>query len=140
MRKRKIAETKIAGTKIAEAKVAETTITETRTATRNTAIFAIALASLIFCTAAHAQIGHPPVSPTMNGSHELRITDRDMPTPVRQIDPVRLQKDALALATAAGSIPADIESVRKGMLPKEIILKLKQIEKLSKQLRNELNP
>ncbi|MGA9507525.1 MAG: hypothetical protein WBV55_02650 [Candidatus Sulfotelmatobacter sp.] len=109
-------------------------------AARKTAAFVIALASLIFCTTARAQIGHPPASPTMNGSHELRITDRDMPTPIRQIDPLRLQKDALALAAAAGSIPADIESVRKGMLPKEIILKLKQIEKLSKQLRNELNP
>jgi hypothetical protein len=130
MRKRKIATRKIAVRKITVRKIAS----------RNITAFAIALASFLFCTAAHAQIGHPPVSPTMNGSHELRITDRDMPTPVRQIDPVRLQKDALALATAAGSIPADIESVRKGMLPKEIILKLKQIEKLSKQLRNELNP
>ncbi len=130
MRKRKIATRKIAVRKIPPTKIAS----------RNITAFAIALASFIFCTAAHAQIGHPPVSPTMNGSHELHITDRDMPTPVRQIDPVRLQKDALALATAAGSIPADIESVRKGMLPKEIILKLKQIEKLSKQLRNELNP
>ena len=111
-----------------------------RIATGNTAAFAIALASLIFCTAARAQIGHPPASPTMNGAHELRITDREMQAPPRQIDPLRLQKDALALASAASSIPADIESVRKGMLPKEIILKLKQIEKLSKQLRNELNP
>ncbi|MGB8579932.1 MAG: hypothetical protein WCD47_03870 [Candidatus Sulfotelmatobacter sp.] len=76
----------------------------------------------------------------MNGSHELRITDRDMPVLPQQLDPARLQKDALALATAASSIPADIESVRKGILPKEIILKLKQIEKLSKHLRNELNP
>ncbi|MFZ0295744.1 MAG: hypothetical protein WAL52_19190 [Candidatus Sulfotelmatobacter sp.] len=135
MRKRKIAASKIAEIKTPETKTSTTTI-----AIRNTAAFAIALASLIFCTAAHAQIGHPPASPTMNGAHELHITDREMPTPIRQLDPVRLQKDALALATAAGSIPADIESVRKGMLPKEIILKLKQIEKLSKQLRNELNP
>jgi hypothetical protein len=130
MRKRKTAETK----------TAETTIAETKTAARKAPAFAVSLASLIFCAAAHAQIGHPPASPTMNGSHELRITDRDMPVLPRQLDPARLQKDALALATAAGSIPADIESVRKGMLPKEIILKLKQIEKLSKQLRNELNP
>ena len=130
MSTRKIAARKLDARKIAAKKIAA----------KKTAAFVIALASLIFCSAAHAQIGHPPASPTMNGSHELRITDREMPMPVRQIDPVRLQKDALALATAAGSIPADIESVRKGMLPKEIIQKLKQIEKLSKQLRNELNP
>jgi hypothetical protein len=113
---------------------------EANTAARKAAAFAVTLASLIFCATAHAQIGHPPASPTMNGSHELHITDREMPTPIRQLDPVRLQKDALALATAASSIPADIETVRKGILPKEIILKLKQIEKLSKQLRNELTP
>ncbi|MGC2822335.1 MAG: hypothetical protein WA198_21770 [Candidatus Sulfotelmatobacter sp.] len=140
MRKRKTAGTKAAGTKTAGTKIAAKKIAAKKTASKNITAFAFALASLLFCSAAHAQIGHPPVSPTMNGSHELRITDRDMPTPVRQIDPVRLQKDALALATAAGSIPADIESIRKGILPKEIVLKLKQIEKLSKQLRNELNP
>ncbi len=123
-----------------KSKIATKTISARKVATSNTAAFAVTLASLIFCAAAHAQIGHPPASPTMNGSHELRITDRDMPVLPRQLDPVRLQKDALALATAASSIPADIESVRKGILPKEIILKLKQIEKLSKQLRNELNP
>ena len=130
MRKRKIATRKIAVRKIT---VRKDCFKKHNRVRDRPGVFSL-------CTAAHAQIGHPPVSPTMNGSHELRITDRDMPTPVRQIDPVRLQKDALALATAAGSIPADIESVRKGMLPKEIILKLKQIEKLSKQLRNELNP
>ena len=120
MRKRKIAARRITGKKLAA--------------------FLIAMVSLIFCAAASPQIGHPPSSPTMNGSHELRITDREMPSLPRQIDPVRLQKDALALATAAGSIPADIESVRKGMLPKEIILKLKQIEKLSKHQRSQINP
>lgn len=130
MSKRKIANRKSAEGKSAEGKLAK----------RNSAAFVIATASLIFCATAHAQIGHPPASPSMNGAHELHITDREMPTPLRQIDPVRLQKDALALATAASSIPADIETVRKGILPKEIILKLKQIEKLSKQLRNELNP
>jgi hypothetical protein len=80
--------------------------------------FAIAAAFLILCQAALSQIGHPP----------------------RQMNLTRLHDDARALATAAGSIPADVESVSKGMLPKDILEKLKQIEKLSKRLRNELNP
>jgi hypothetical protein len=38
------------------------------------------------------------------------------------------------------TIPADIATVRKGIMPKDTIQKLKQIEKLSKRLRSELNP
>jgi hypothetical protein len=102
--------------------------------------FAIAAAFLILCQAALSQIGHPPSNPTLNGSHELHVTDREMPAIPRQMDLTRLYDDARALATAAGSIPADVESVSKGMLPKDILEKLKQIEKLSKRLRNELNP
>jgi hypothetical protein len=55
-------------------------------------------------------------------------------------DLIQLQKEADDLARTAQSIPADLESVRKGMLPKDVIQKLKQIEKLSKRLRSELSP
>jgi hypothetical protein len=61
-------------------------------------------------------------------------------TPVRHIDLDQAQRDADDLARTAQSIPTDVASVRKGMLPKDIIEKLKQIEKLSKHLRTELNP
>jgi hypothetical protein len=44
------------------------------------------------------------------------------------------------LARTAESIPADVVSVRKGVLPKDTMEKLKQIEKLSKRLRSQLNP
>jgi len=50
------------------------------------------------------------------------------------------QKEADDLARTAQTIPSDVASVRKGMLPKDVIEKLKQIEKLSKHLRTELNP
>ena len=58
----------------------------------------------------------------------------------RRVDLAQLQKEADELAQAAQSIPSDVESVRKGMLPKDVIQKLKQIERLSKRLRNELAP
>ena len=61
-------------------------------------------------------------------------------TPTRRIDSVQVQKEADELARLAQTIPADVTSVRKGMLPKDVIEKLKQIEKLSKRLRTELNP
>jgi hypothetical protein len=58
----------------------------------------------------------------------------------RRIDLVQVQKDADNLARTAQTIPTDVASVRQGMLPKDVIEKLKQIEKLSKHLRSELNP
>lgn len=58
----------------------------------------------------------------------------------RRIDLLQLQKEADDLARTAQTIPSDMASVRRGTLPKDVILKLKQIEKLSKHLRSELNP
>jgi len=39
----------------------------------------------------------------------------------------------------AQSVPSQIQQVQRGVLPKELIDKLKRIEKLSKQLRSELS-
>lgn len=58
----------------------------------------------------------------------------------RRLDLAQLQRDADELARTAQTIPTDVASVRQGMLPKDVIDKLKQIEKLSKRLRTELNP
>ena len=58
----------------------------------------------------------------------------------RRIDAVRVQNEADDLARMAQTIPADVDNVRKGMLPKDVIEKLKQSEKPSKRLRTELNP
>jgi len=49
-------------------------------------------------------------------------------------------RDADDLARLAQTIPTDAASIRQGMLPKDTIQKLKQIEKLSKRLRAELTP
>ena len=61
-------------------------------------------------------------------------------SPTHRVDFVQVQKEADDLARTAQTIPADVASIRKGMLPKDVIEKLKQIEKLSKRLRVELNP
>lgn len=64
----------------------------------------------------------------------------DSATLLRHINLVQLQKDADDLARTAQSIPLDVANVRRGVLPKDTLQKLKQIEKLSKHLRSELNP
>lgn len=71
--------------------------------------------------------------------------DNAKPTPEqvtlrKRIDLLQLQKEADDLARTAQTIPTDMATVRKGMLPKDVIEKLKQIEKLSKRLRTELTP
>ena len=81
---------------------------------------------------------HYPDAAGVSGSpaHGQIIAD----TPSRRLDLAQLQRDADDLARTAQTIPTDVASVRKGMLPKDVIDKLKQIEKLSKRLRTELNP
>src|SRR5215469_1458117 len=64
----------------------------------------------------------------------------EKPVAPQRVDLVQVQRDADALARAAQTIPYDVANVRKGMLPKDVLEKLKQIEKLSKHLRAELNP
>ena len=69
--------------------------------------------------------------------------EKNIPPPIQQrasVDLARLGQEANDLARIAQTIPPDVANIRKGMLPKDVIEKLKQIEKLSKHLRNELNP
>jgi hypothetical protein len=51
---------------------------------------------------------------------------------------LELQKDAKELAEVCASIPADMDSVKRGLLPKDVLEKLTRVEKLSKRLREEL--
>lgn len=68
-------------------------------------------------------------------------TERNIPPPTTQhatIDLLELEQQADELSRIAQTIPPDIDSVRKGVLPKDIVERLKQIEKLAKHLRREL--
>lgn len=56
----------------------------------------------------------------------------------RHVDPIQLQREADELSALAESVPADIKTVNNGILPKDLLPKLKRIEKLSKRLRSEL--
>ena len=79
----------------------------------------------------------PEVEPSENASHSVK-------PPVfgqrRQVDFAQLKKEAEELARLAGSIPAQIEQVAQGKLPKDFPEKLKQIDKLAKRLRAEVMP
>ena len=60
--------------------------------------------------------------------------------PQHHIDLMKLQQEADDLTRTAQTIPTDVAGVRQGTLPKDMIEKLRRIEKLSKRLRSELNP
>ena len=82
--------------------------------------------------------GVPPPPPPLDPDHGKMAPNE--PKLQRRIDPVKLQREADDLARTAQTIPSDIANVRGGTLPKDTIQKLKEIEKLSKRLRSELNP
>jgi hypothetical protein len=85
-----------------------------------------------------------------NGNSGQRQADRaedqfekTVPLPTRQqssVDFAKVKSDADELVILSQSIHSGIDDVGKGMLPKDLIDKLKQMEKLSKRLRNELAP
>lgn len=102
----------------------------------------LAFALLLFTVSVRAQeaphmhMSPPPASMDPDNANQQTAT----PTLPRRIDLTQLQKEADDLARTAQTIPSDLANVRKGVLPKDILQKLKQIEKMSKHLRTELNP
>jgi len=60
--------------------------------------------------------------------------------PPPRVDVAKLHNDAAQLAKLAQSIPPDVDKATKGQLAQDLAARLKQIEKLSKQLRRELSP
>ena len=92
----------------------------------------------LFTTLATPQTrnNYPTPPPPLN----QETTEKAPAPPTQHIDLARLQREAEDLARTAQTIPSDVASIRKGMLPKDVIEKLKQIEKLSKHLRGELAP
>jgi hypothetical protein len=86
---------------------------------------------------ASPQRGHMPTPPE---SLDPKPPDQEPAHISVHVDLNELQKEADDLARTAQSIPTDVASVRKGTLPKDMIQKLRQIEKLSKHLRSQINP
>jgi hypothetical protein len=82
--------------------------------------------------------GVPAQPAPMDRDHGKPVPDE--PKLQHHIDLVKLQQEADDLARTAQTIPTDVAGVRQGTLPKDMIDKLKRIEKLSKRLRSELNP
>jgi hypothetical protein len=100
------------------------------------------LACLLATSLASAQIR--PRAPGQQQARQAQAEmEKNIPPPLvlhSTADPARLRQEADELAKAAQSVPLDIQNIEKGVFPKDMIQKLKRIEKLSKHLRTELAP
>jgi hypothetical protein len=105
------------------------------------------LCFLLFTAPARPQIGAPlgrsgprttdPADWPRNPSLEPPAATVNPPKIPAQ-DKTQLRHDAKELADLSASLPADVDQVNRGLLPKDVVEKLKRIEKLSKRLRGKL--
>ncbi len=58
----------------------------------------------------------------------------------KPVDVAAAKKEANQLADLAGKIPGQVDQLSKNVAPKDLLLQLKQIEKLAKHLRKQIEP
>ncbi|MGA8065073.1 MAG: hypothetical protein ACLPH5_22290 [Candidatus Sulfotelmatobacter sp.] len=104
-------------------------------------LLACSLPLLLF--AASSTPAQTPIPPGIRQADQAEAqTEKNIPPPITKrahLDIAKLHRDADELARVAQTIPPDVATIQKGLLPKDIIEKLKLIEKLSKQLRRQLS-
>ena len=84
--------------------------------------------------------GFPTPPPSLDQEKQGQAPGKHSSTGAPHANLEQAQREADELARVAQTVPADVTKVREGMLPKDAIEKLKQIERLSKHLRAQLNP
>lgn len=92
---------------------------------------------LILASGSSAQrhVPHFPVPPLPSDSQPDAKSKRP---PVARTNILEMERESKELSQLAGSIPGDVELLKRGLLPKDVVGKLKRIEKLSKHLRSEI--
>ena len=105
---------------------------------------ACALALILLGGQSRSTPGIPSTFPPQEPDHPHLQVDQP-PTVVHGDRPVvikaaEVKQQADELAKLAQSIPSDVDKLTKGQLPQDLAARLKQIEKLSKQLRREVAP
>ncbi len=86
-------------------------------------------------------IAVPLPSQNVNPMHpeEIHVQKHPSPDDIRaRVASLQFQKDAKELAELCASIPSDMDGVKQGLLSKDVLEKLKRVEKLSKRVREQL--
>ena len=82
-----------------------------------------------------------PLPPVIGPAPDIPPITNDVPhRAAPRIDPSVLQREAKELLDRSQSVQPDIQALSRGLLSKDLADRLKRIEKLSKQLRNEIAP
>ena len=83
----------------------------------------------------------PLPSQNVNPMHpeEIQVQKHESPDDMRaRVASVQFQKDANELADLCASVPHDLDGVKQGVVSKDLLEKLKHLEKLSKRVREQL--
>jgi hypothetical protein len=88
-------------------------------------------------SSAQKRVTHYPQPPTPSMPGDIDTTPKPQ-SPRARMNIVEMERESKELSQLAGSIPGDVDLLKKGLLPKDVIDKLKRIEKLSKHLRSEI--
>jgi hypothetical protein len=100
-----------------------------------TAVLPVALSLAVLCMAQNTR----SVPPGLRHAQELEAQNERPSEPISlRVDAASLRREADELASLAASVPPGVQNLSKGLLEKDLVQKLKQIEKLSKHLRGEL--
>lgn len=73
---------------------------------------------------------HPPEIDAQKHASPEDLRDR--------MGDLQFQKDAKELAEICASVSGDMDGVKQGLLPKDLVEKLKRMEKLSKHVREQM--
>jgi len=97
---------------------------------------------VLLCGSAQGQAFPRDAPPYPPEAADKSITrDDDHPPEAKaHVDRVQIEREARELSDLAKTLPGDIDSVNRGLLPKDVTAKLKRIEKLAKHLRGQLSP
>ena len=110
---------------------------------RNPVILSALLFAFVASTAtpSHGQAGRP-IPPGVREADKQINGPIEPPTKLKQkpADTGKLHDEADELAKLSAGIPAQIDNVGKGQIPKDLADQLKRIEKLAKHLRSEVAP
>lgn len=89
-------------------------------------------------SSAQKRVTHYPQPPAPAMPGDIDTTPKPEPAPKPRMNIFEMERESKELSQLAGSIPGDVDLLKKGLLPKDVIDKLKRIEKLSKHLRSEI--
>jgi hypothetical protein len=100
---------------------------------RSTGLFCLFIGILL--------IAVPLPSQNVNPMHpeEIHVQKHPSPDDIRaRVASLQFQKDGKELAELCASIPGDMNGVNQGLVSKDLLEKLKRVEKLSKRVREQL--